>query len=292
MLGLCAAPDVLLAYQPIGPKVDRFIDLIQSYPGTRFSCLIDDYNAAKQINRQAAVKKIIVKVFIDLNVGMDRSGILPVKAFDLYQQCIALPHIQIIGLHLYDGHIHDKSIDTRVARCNDAFAPVENLVMQLRATGFYPVIVAGGTPTFPVHATRADVECSPGTFIYWDAGYEEVLVEQSFLNAALVITRIVSLPQPDKICVDLGHKSIASENEPNKRVFFLNAPELTFAAHSEEHLVLNAGAGHSYKVGDLLYGVPYHICPTVALYERAVIINNKQINGEWKNIARDRKINF
>src|SRR5471030_1403709 len=28
MLGMCKAPDVLLAYQPSGPKLDRFIELI------------------------------------------------------------------------------------------------------------------------------------------------------------------------------------------------------------------------------------------------------------------------
>src|ERR1700710_1787043 len=36
MLGMCKAPDVLLAYQPIGPKLDRFIQLILLYSNTRF----------------------------------------------------------------------------------------------------------------------------------------------------------------------------------------------------------------------------------------------------------------
>ncbi len=49
MLGLCNAPDVLLAYQPIGPKIDRFINLIKHYPETNYSCLIDNYPAAKDI---------------------------------------------------------------------------------------------------------------------------------------------------------------------------------------------------------------------------------------------------
>jgi D-serine deaminase-like pyridoxal phosphate-dependent protein len=108
----------------------------------------------------------------------------------------------------------------------------------------------------------------------------------------LVVTRVVSLPDETKICVDLGHKSIASENVLDKRVIFLNAPHLKFISHSEEHLVLDAGTGHNYKVGDVLYGVPHHICPTVALYERAITIENKLTTGEWKNIARDRKINI
>src|SRR5215212_7481829 len=41
MLALVNAPDVLLAYQPVGPKLKRFITLIKKYPFTKFSCLAD-----------------------------------------------------------------------------------------------------------------------------------------------------------------------------------------------------------------------------------------------------------
>jgi D-serine deaminase-like pyridoxal phosphate-dependent protein len=47
-----------------------------------------------------------------------------------------------------------------------------------------------------------------------------------------------------------------------------------------------------YKVGDVLYGIPVHICPTVALYEKAVVIEHKQATTVWKVIARNRAINF
>jgi D-serine deaminase-like pyridoxal phosphate-dependent protein len=54
--------------------------------------------------------------------------------------------------------------------------------------------------------------------------------------------------------------------------------------------VADAGIGHPYKVGDVLYGLPYHVCPSVALYERAITIENKLVTSEWKTTARDRKI--
>ncbi|WP_332369303.1 hypothetical protein [Spirosoma telluris] len=134
------------------------------------------------------------------------------------------------------------------------------------------------------------MECSPGTFIYWDKGYQMILPEQAFLPAALVVARVISLPEPSKICVDLGHKSIASEGELVGRVTFLNAPELKAVGQSEEHLVLEAGEGHSYNVGDVLYGIPNHVCPTVALYERAYTIEGGATTGEWLTVSRDRVI--
>ena len=98
------------------------------------------------------------------------------------------------------------------------------------------------------------------------------------------------MPGETKICLDLGHKSISAENELQRRVYFLNAPELKFISHSEEHLVAEAGPGHSYKVGDVLYGLPFHICPTCALYERALVVKSNKITAEWKVIARDKNI--
>ncbi len=88
----------------------------------------------------------------------------------------------------------------------------------------------------------------------------------------------------------MGHKSVSAENELGKRICFWNAPELKFISQSEEHLVMDGGENHNYKVGDVLYCLPHHICPTVALYERVITINNQIPNGEWRNIACDRKI--
>ena len=292
MLGMCNAKDVLLAYQPIGPKINRLTALIKLYPHTKFSCLVDSHISAQNINEIAKAENLSIAVYIDINVGMNRSGIHPADAFELCKQCSALPNIEVMGLHVYDGHIHDTDLAVRTQWCNDAFEPVEKLIIQMKKEGFNPVTIAGGTPTFPIHAKRNAVECSPGTFIYWDEGYRITFQEQQFLPAALVISRIVSLPHETKICVDLGHKSVASESALDKRVLFLNAPDLKPVGHSEEHLVLEAGKAHQHKIGDLLYGLPYHICPTVALYERAITIENKKVSGEWKTIARDRKINI
>jgi D-serine deaminase-like pyridoxal phosphate-dependent protein len=197
----------------------------------------------------------------------------------------------MIGLHAYDGQIHDADLAIRTEACNKSFEPVSKLQSDLVKKGFNsPVIVAGGSPTFPIHAKRASIECSPGTFVYWDKGYQTAFLEQPFLPAALVVTRVISLPDETKLCLDLGHKSIAAERDVKSRVYLINAPELEVVGQSEEHLVVDAGKGHGYKIGDVIYGMPYHVCPTVALYERAITIEDNLVSGEWKNIARDRKI--
>ena len=289
MLAQCHAPDVLLAYQPLGPKLDRFVSLIKKNPATKFSCLTDNIDGA---NEQASVfnaNNLTVPVFIDLNVGMNRTGISPdEKAIELAMHCSTLKGIDLVGLHAYDGHIRNVDFEAKKKKCDEAFTAVEKLNEKLKLS----TIVMGGSPAFSVHCKRKDIECSPGTFVYWDKGYTDLCPEQKFLPAIVLVTRIISLPSVNKICTDLGHKSVAAENEITRRVFFLNAEGLKPVGQSEEHLVLETSEQHSYKVGDIFYGLPYHVCPTVALYERVYTIENGRVTGEWKTVSRDRKISL
>lgn len=292
MLAMVNAPDVLLAYQPNGTKIHRLLTLMKTYPSTQFSCLVDNLHTGRDLSAQAEAAGLVVPVFIDLNVGMDRTGIAPTEdVLTLYAELAELPGIRPVGLHAYDGHLRNPDLGLRTADCDAAFQPVQELRETLSARGFpTPIIVVGGSPTFPIHAKRPDVECSPGTFIYWDKGYQTTLSEQAFQPAALVVGRVISLPDATKVSIDIGHKSVAAECELVQRITFLNAPELRAVGQSEEHLVVEAGAGHSYQIGDVLYGIPNHICPTVALYERAYTIENGDVTGEWLTIARDRLI--
>src|SRR5581483_5143248 len=146
MLGICKASDVLLAYQPVGPKLERFIKLTKAYPDTKYSCLIDNLHAAENISEAAIKNDIQIPVFIDLNIGQNRTGIMPADALQLYISCQSLRGIKITGLHAYDGHIHDADLNIRTQKCNESFKAVEQLVADMRQKGYPgPVVIAGGS---------------------------------------------------------------------------------------------------------------------------------------------------
>ncbi len=293
MLGRAKAPDVLLAYPIVGASVDRFLKLIKTFSETLFSCLVDNQTSAKILNDAAFGLNLKVTVYIDLNIGMNRTGVDPAKAVALYQFCALKEALTPIGLHAYDGHLHDPNPETRRQHWHTSFMQVKTVKQNLISKGFpEPNMIAGGTPTFPFYALEKDVECSPGTFIYWDDSYRQHFSEQTFLPAALLVARVISLPDATKICLDLGHKSVASESDLQHRIRFLNAPDLRLLSHSEEHLVADAGENHSYQIGDVLYGLPYHICPTVALHQFATTVEKHQIKGTWETIARNRKLSI
>jgi D-serine deaminase-like pyridoxal phosphate-dependent protein len=158
------------------------------------------------------------------------------------------------------------------------------------AAGFaVPAIVAGGTPTFPFHAARPGVECSPGTTAFWDASYSALLPDLPFEPALLLLTRVISRPSSNRLCLDLGHKAVASEN-PHPRVVLFGLEDATAVGHSEEHLVLETGRAADFPVGSVLYGVPWHVCPTVALHDQAVVVRDGRADGDWRVAARARML--
>ena len=293
MLGMAGAQDVLLAYQPVGPKADRLLNLVEHYPDTRYSCLVDNNASAVAIAALFAAAQRVMPVYVDLNVGMNRTGIAPGDAaLALYKELLHLPGITPLGLHVYDGHLHDEDPAIRREKCNAAFAPVQQLAEAITDSWApAPRIIAGGSPTYAFHAEREGVECSPGTFIFWDWGYRQHLPEQQFEYAALVVTRVISVIDGEHICADLGHKAIAPENS-QPRVHFLNVPDAQLMGQSEEHLVIKVPDSSLYPVGTVLYGVPLHICPTIALHERVGVVEGNNCIDYWKVIARDRKIMF
>lgn len=293
MLGLAGAKDVLLAYQPTKSKLGRLLTLIETYPDTAYSCLVDNPDTAKMVSATASAAGLTLPVYIDINAGMNRTGIIPEKALPLYQLISQLPGIKFMDLHAYDGHINNVDFAERAANCTKEFALVEELRADIRAlTGELPKLVAGGSPTFLIHAKRENTECSPGTFIFWDKNYHDNIPEQHFDHAALVLTRVVSLPDDTRICIDLGYKAISCEHSLQSRVYFLNAPDLKPYSHSEEHMVMEAGPNHGYQIGDVLFGLPLHICPTVAMYNNAYLVENGVYTQKWGITARGREVSI
>lgn len=290
MLGMAGAVDVLMAYAVQGPKIDRVINLIKKYPKTVYSVLIDNVASAQQIDERFTAAGKVASTFVDVNNGHGRTGIKTEDVADLAQACVKLDNLSINGLHCYDGHIRMSSLEERTKTGRADFNPVLKLRDKLvEIVGKELVIVAGGSPSFSVHNKHHDVECSPGTWIFWDQRYGEDYPEQAFERAATLATRVISKVDAHHYCLDLGHKSVASES-PLPRAHFHSDHGFEQIGHSEEHLMIRTETPDVFEPGELLLATPYHVCPTVALYDHVEVVSNGELAGRWRVIARDRKI--
>ena len=66
-------------------------------------------------------------------------------------------------------------------------------------------------------------------------------------------------------------------------------PEAKAVGHGEEHLIIETSRAGTCGWHPL-YGVPWHICPTVALHSEAVVIRNGRAEERWKIVARERRL--
>jgi D-serine deaminase-like pyridoxal phosphate-dependent protein len=293
MVAACGASAIILAIQPVGPNIERYFQLKLKFPGTTISCIADSEDIIRLISARAHQLNLIADVWLDINNGMNRTGVAPGPlASRLFRLITQLPGLSAAGLHVYDGHLHEADYSVREKNCNEAFKKVEKFLEELKKEGLVPKkIVAGGTPSFPVHALRNNTDCSPGTLLLWDFKSSESFSDMKFLQAAMLLTRVISKPAPDTICIDLGHKAVASEM-PHPRIKIMGIENFSVTNHSEEHMVIRTDEAFSIKTGDHLYCIPFHICPTVDRHEFVTVVNDNTATGQWTVQARKRKISI
>lgn len=292
---LCAqggAPDVLLAYQPVGPNQARLVALAQKFRACRFSCLVDDLGVAQSLGAAAAAGRVTLGSMLDLDVGIGRTGIAPgLDAIRLYRRMHGMIGLEAAGLHAFEGNPPGRGPEF-AKQVDAAFAPVLQLRDALLREGLpVPAVVAGGTPSFSVLARQPGLELGAGTGVFWDVSYAEQFPHPGFQFAAVLLTRVVSKPGTRRLCLDLGHKAVASEM-PQPRVRILGLEDAAFVRHNEEHLVVESDRAAELPLGSVLYAVPRHICPTVALHDDVVTVRDGRAGARWRVAARGRRITF
>ncbi|MFK8113184.1 MAG: alanine racemase [Rubripirellula sp.] len=286
--------DVLLAYPMVGPNVARLAGLARIQSTTSFATIVDDPAAVQLLSKMLDVP---LRVFIDVDCGMHRTGIQWGPKMDQLRVAIeSAANLEFAGLHVYDGHLHQPEIDQR----RDAALKIIDEVRQYDQANPSPTIIGGGSPTFPFWAQETDWECSPGTPVFWDAGYGKHYPDLTYQKAVALITRVISKPTDGtrkRLCLDLGYKSVASEMPLESRVIIPAIPDAKLIAHSEEHLIVDTDSVDHIPIGEMLLAFPCHVCPTVALHSFATVVRDGRptMAGDgwrteetWKVIARDR----
>jgi D-serine deaminase-like pyridoxal phosphate-dependent protein len=300
------AKDVLLAYPTVGANARRVREISESFPQTRIAVLVE---SAAQIEAWKGSK---IGLFIDVNTGMNRTGIEQdrIGAIVGLAQAIESAGLEFRGLHYYDGHL--AGIFDMPEREKTAHQGYDRLMKLVAAFAEANIkigeIVTAGTPAFPCSlsykpfAEAAFIHrISPGTIVYGDCTSLAQLPEAyDYRPAAVVISTVVSHPTANRLTCNAGHKTVSADaGIPN--CFVLGHEELTPRHPSEEHLPIeiaceanNEAQANLIKpeIGETLYLVPKHVCPTVNNFDHALIVESGRIIGVERVTARGREIPF
>ncbi len=287
MLISCKVKHILLAMQPTREKMIQFLDAQKQNPEIIFSTLVDNSYSLTLFSNLAENQNQKINLWMDVNNGMNRTGIIPKHAAKLYMSLHNNNNINLKGIHVYDGHIRTIELQKRIEQCNNDFQSVKDLIAEIQKLGGeVPEQITGGSPSFYPHSMVKTNRLSPGTTLLWDLGYQKIWNESPFINAAILAIRLISKPNTNILCFDLGHKAVASET-PLPRVEIIGLEGALHRGQSEEHLIVEHKDADNYKVGDLFYAIPYHICPTVAKYSKAYTVNRGDLGVFWEIEARD-----
>lgn len=293
LAGMCGAGKVLLAYPLTGPNIGRFVRLIKAFPNTDFFAIGDDLDQIALLSDRAVKEGVFIQLLLDINTGLNRTGVSTVRAGALYRKAGQLPGIRMRGMHVYDGQRHEADLLERQFLVDRDLAEVYQVRDHLTHDGLpCDILVMGGTPSFPCYAKYKDVFLSPGTCIVEDYGYASAFPDLPFEIAAVLLTRVVSHPISGYFTVDLGYKAVAADPAVPRAVI-IGYEDAETVMQNEEHWVLRMPAGEEKRtppIGKALYAAPKHICPTSALYPSALIISEGCVVDEWEITARNRRI--
>lgn len=293
MLAEVGVPDIFLAYNMVGPNIQRAVRFRQKYPQVTFSVTADDPQLIRELGAAMIAGATSIDVVLDVNPGRDRTGRnADDEGFAVYQLIAETPGLNPAGLHLYDGHLRDAELAARAASVAQYWETISAFRERLLAAGLpVPKIVCGGTPTFPVYSKMDDptIELSPGTCTFHDINYGELFPDlEVFQPAALMLTRVISRPTANRVTFDLGTKAVASDPPMGQRVKFPAIPDAVQVLQNEEHFVVETALAEQFQPGDWTLAIPRHVCPTSALHRSVTVIENGEIVDEWQVIARDR----
>ncbi|MDR1832208.1 MAG: D-TA family PLP-dependent enzyme [Fusobacteriaceae bacterium] len=293
MLGMLKAPRVIVAYPLIGPNIKRFAKLVKTYPDTEFFAIGDDLKQLKLLGNCAVENGEFYQVLVDMNLGMNRTGVPCAQSAAFYEKASPIPGIQLRGFHCYDGHHGIPDLEERQSAVDAVHEKIRAVKEELAAKNLpCEILVMGGTPSFPCHARHEGVYLSPGTLFLSDYGYCSKFKDMPFVPGALVLTRVVSHPEKGYFTLDLGHKGIAAD-PPGSRGKIVGLDHVVEMGQSEEHWVFRMEEGHEGEVpaiGTELYVIPTHICPTTALYPAVLVAEHGEIVDTWSVDARNRKL--
>ena len=288
------AGDVLFAYPAVGANVRRVREIADQFPQVRISVLTEN----KQQVRQWRGSR--VGVFLDMNPGMDRTGIEQSHS----DTVIELGHgigdlgLEFRGLHYYDGHYGSLELRERTAVAHAGYDRLLKVVGELERSGLdVPEVITAGTPTFPCSLAYEGFRSggfihrvSPGTVVYCDAtSLAQLPSEYGYRPAVLVLARVVSQPRAGILTCDAGHKAVSADAGVPTCVV-VGHSELTPLSPSEEHLpmALQEGAAGP-QVGEALHLLPRHVCPTVNNFDCALLVRDGEVKSVEKVSARGRE---
>lgn len=266
--------DILIANQVVGADKARRLAALNGRATVR--CAVDSPGNARQLSTIATEAGVVIRVLIEVDIGMRRCGVPPgAPTLALAREISGLPGLRFDGLQAYEGHVVDlPNFEERRRRVCDAFAAVIQTRRQLEAAGLpVPILSGGGTGTYDITGNLEGVdEVQCGSYALMDWSYARIRPE--FVVARWIQATVISA-HPGYAVVDVGTKGLGCEFGPP---LLEGSPDAKARSTSEEHTSFD---GLKAEVGQKVRLIPSHGCTTQNLHRRLWLTRGGKIVDVW-----------
>jgi D-serine deaminase-like pyridoxal phosphate-dependent protein len=286
---------VLMTTSNVTPfKIARAMRLRRRHSG--FVQATDSPENARDLSEAAVAAGVTADVVIDVDPGMNRTGITPGRpALELAQLVDRLPGLRLLGLLCYDGGSqHVRGFAERKARTLERLAPAaETRALMERAGLDTGIFSGGGTGTYNIdHETPGLTDVQVGSYVFMDAQYLEIggasdpEVYSDFQPSLTILTTVLNSQYAGQVTTDAGAKA-CTINQPWPIV--KGETGMSYRSGSDEFGTLRyEDPSRTYLVGDKLELIVSHCDPVVNLYDEMYAIRGDRVEAAWRIAARGR----
>jgi D-serine deaminase-like pyridoxal phosphate-dependent protein len=242
---------------------------------------------------QAAGRKL--KVLVDIDPGMSRTGIRAANAPALVAQVAKADGLEWLGLQCYAGQAqHMESPNERRSASLQVLKELGALRDTLKMSGLMPQILSGGgTGTFDIDPdARVLTELQVGSYVFMDKQYNDVWEKPGdrlpFEVSLTVQTTVISANRAGLATTDAGLKSFATDAGPPQLASGAPDGAAYFFFGDEQGGVTYPRDGRLLQPGDVVSCVVPHCDPTVNLYDRYHVVRGETLVEIWPIEGRGR----
>lgn len=255
----------------------------------------DNAGIAARLDGAARASGKRLKVLVDIDPGMSRTGIRSSDAPPLVKQVVESKGLEFAGMQCYAGQTqHMESPNER----RDASLQVMKEFGALRDTltriGHAPeTLSGGGTGTFDIDPdAHVLTELQVGSYVFMDKQYNDVWEKPGervpFEVSLFVQTTVISANRPGLATTDAGYKSFATDAGPPMLASGAPKGATYFFFGDEQGGIVYPREGAKLTVGDVVNCVVPHCDPTVNLYDFYHCVRGDVLEAIWPIEARGR----
>ncbi len=277
---------ILIANQIVGAeKIERLVHL--QHHAEVIAC-VDSAGNIAEIAAAALRAGVEQPVLIEVDTGMNRCGVSPgAETVAMARLVAATPGLRLRGVMGWEGHLAGMPAgEQKRAATAAAVGLLTASADACRAAGFpIDIVSCGGTGTHPITAGLPGVtEIQAGGAIFHDLTYASWGLDHEF--ALTVLATVISRPTPTRVVVDIGKKTMSSDQTAPRPRDLADASALRLSAeHGQFEL---AAAADTPTVGDRLHLIVGYGDTTVHLHETLVGTRNGRVEIVWPLLGRGR----